>query len=119
MRKKLFYVAAGVLGIAATVLAGEASATDEEGRRTIGAILIELVPWIIVFLIIWFFVFRALRRPQPVNERLMLHMERVEQKYDRIIQLLERLVDRQVRDEDLKGPRDQSRDGAGGSAGSL
>lgn len=107
MRKNLVHVAAGVLGMAVTVLAGEANAADEEGRRTIGAILIDLVPWIIVFLVIWFFVFRALRRPQPVNERLMLHMDRLEQKYDRVIQLLERLVDRPAGDENRKGSQEE------------
>lgn len=99
MRTRHLFVAAGVLGVAAVVFAGELNAVDEKSRRTIASILIELVPWIIVFLVIWFFVFRALRRPQPVNERLMLHMDRLEEKYDRIIQLLERLVDGQARDE--------------------
>ena len=114
MRKNLVYVAAGLLGMAVTVLAGETNAADEEGRRTIGSILIELVPWIIVFLVIWFFVFRALRRPQPVNERLMLHMDRLEQKYDRIIALLERLVERQAGDENRKRSQDEPRGGLGG-----
>ena len=106
MRKNLFCVVAGVLGTAVAVFAGEAITEDGEGGRTIGSILIELAPWVVVFLFIWFFVFRALRRAQPHQERLMLHMERVEQKYDRIIQLLERLVERQTRDEDRKGSRD-------------
>ena len=111
MRKNMFYLVAGVLGVVAAVFAGEADAADEESGRTISSILLGLLPWIVVFVFIWLFV---LRSPRTQQQRLMLHMERVEQKYDRIIQLLEKLVDRQARDEDRNRSQDEPCGGAGG-----
>lgn len=105
MRKNLVCVAAGVLGMAVTVLAGEANGDDGQSESTIFSIVMALIPWIIVFLFIWLVVFRGYKRTQSHQERLTLHMDRVEQKYDRIIALLERLVERQAGDEDVNGRR--------------
>jgi hypothetical protein len=98
MRERLFLAAAGVLGSAAVLFARDANAADGESANTFTSLLVNVVPWIVVFVFIWFFVFKALRRAQPHQERLIQHMEKIEQQYDRIIQLLEKLVDRQPRD---------------------
>jgi hypothetical protein len=96
MRENLFLVVTGVIGPTAALFAGDAGAADGDGTNTITSIVVALVPWVLVILFIWFFVFKQLRGAQGHQERLIKHMERVEQQYDRIIQLLERLVDRQT-----------------------
>jgi len=114
MRRNLFCVVAGVLGMAVTVLAGEANGDDGQSESTILSIVMALIPWIIVFLFIWLVVFRGYKRTQSHQERLTLHMDRVEQKYDRMIALLERLVERQAGDEGRRQSQDEPRGGLGG-----
>lgn len=100
--------------MAVTVLAGEVDGDDGRSESTIFSIVMALIPWIIVFLFIWLVVFRGYRRTQSHQQRLMLHMDRVEEKYDRIIALLERLVERQAGDEGRRQSQDEPRGGLGG-----
>ncbi len=114
MRRNVVYAVSGVLGTAAALLAGEGRTDGGQSEGTITTLLINILPWIVVFVFIWFGVLRALRKQtQPHQQRLMLHMDRIEQKYDRIIDLLERLVDRQARDEDPTRSQDQPRGASG------
>ena len=107
MRENLLYLAAGVLGMGAVALAQETDTANGGNANIFMSCLINIIPWILVIVFIWLFVFKGLKGTQAHQERLMLHMERIEQKYDRIIQLLERLVDEQRRDEDLEGSQDE------------
>ena len=56
--------------------------------------LIALVPWLLIFVFIWFFVFRYLKgNIRKTNEHILRaqqHMDAVEAKLDRLIALNER-----------------------------
>ena len=60
--------------------------------------VVPLIPWLLIFVFIWFFVFRVTRRQSAVNagymERARQHMDAVEAKLDRLITLNERGPDR-------------------------
>jgi hypothetical protein len=60
--------------------------------------LVGLIPWLLIFIFIWYFVFRYLRgNIRRTNEHLVRaqqHMDAVEAKLDRLIALNERSSDR-------------------------
>ncbi len=92
--RRFLLLAAAVMWPATRIMAQGGGAGDPDEPGPFFNFLVNVVPWIVVFAIIWFFVFRILRGAQPHQQRLIQHMERVEQQYDRIIELLEKLVEK-------------------------
>jgi ATP-dependent Zn protease len=52
--------------------------------------LLPLLPWILVFLFVWFIVFRTLRGQNSHMSRAQEHWRNVEAKLDRLIEIAER-----------------------------
>ncbi|GMU22598.1 MAG: hypothetical protein AMXMBFR13_26830 [Phycisphaerae bacterium] len=93
---KRMMLAPAVLMIAAEQVAW---AADEQESANLVELLVSFVPWLLVFLFIWFVLFRKLRggvvdrsRLEQHIERNEEHMQRVEQQNQRIIQLLEQIA---------------------------
>jgi hypothetical protein len=68
-------------------------AQEGRARSTGGDVIREVVP-IIIILVITFLCFRfILKKNKPQQQRWLDHMDRMEQKYDRIIELMEKMID--------------------------
>ncbi len=52
--------------------------------------LLPLIPWVLVFIFVWFFVFRMLRGQNSHMRRAQEHWRAVEAKLDRLIEIAER-----------------------------
>lgn len=52
--------------------------------------LISLIPWVFVFLVVWFAVFRMVRRQNAHMARARDHWQALEAKLDRLIEIAER-----------------------------
>ena len=67
----------------------------QEGKaRSVGGEMIRDVLPIVVILVILFLYFRfILKKNKPQQQRWHDHMDRMEQKYDRIIELMEKMID--------------------------
>lgn len=53
-------------------------------------VVLPLVPWVVVFVFVWFVVFRMLRGQNAQMSRAREHWEAVEKKLDRLIDIAER-----------------------------
>jgi hypothetical protein len=53
----------------------------ENNPNVLGNILLPVVPWLLIFLFIWFFIFRQLRRqsPQPQPKAVPVYLVNPEQ----------------------------------------
>ena len=72
------------------------AAMAEDGRRTATGtqMLVDFLP-MLVFIGLLFLVFRfSMKKTRPYQQRTMEHMDRMEQKYDRIIDLLAKLAEK-------------------------
>ena len=68
----------------------------EESPGLFVNLLVKVFPWLVIFLVLWFFVFRMLKTKAvdrtQIEENLkrsMVHMDRTERQNQRIIELLE------------------------------
>ena len=52
--------------------------------------VVPLIPWIVVFVLVWFVVLRMLRGQNSHMQRAREHWEAVENKLDRLIDIAER-----------------------------
>jgi flagellar biosynthesis/type III secretory pathway M-ring protein FliF/YscJ len=51
--------------------------------------ILPLLPWVIVFIVVWFFVFRLVRRQTGQISQAVEQRRAIQEKLDRIIALLE------------------------------
>ncbi len=91
-------VVAGVIAAVSAQTAWAASEADQT-NGTLVDILLQFFPWLLVFLLIWYVVFRKLKDLRGNSEfyrehvqRSVAHMDRVEQQNERIIALLENIA---------------------------
>lgn len=84
-------VLAAILVLCATGACAEGGGAAPEGGLA-AQLLGGLVPLVLFVLLMWVFLKRAGKGQQSYQQRAAQHMDRIEQKYDRIIQLLEGLL---------------------------
>ena len=74
-------------------------AQSQPANNTLMDSLLALIPWLVLFILIWVFVFRIIRSQTKTNAGYMArakqHMDAVEAKLDRLIELSERRNDGQ------------------------
>ncbi len=97
--KRLAFVA-----ILAGAMAETAWATTpgEDPRGGLMSLFVNLLPWALVFLLIWLGILRPMRGKVVVDAakieenlaRSMVHMDRIEQQNQRIIELLEQIANK-------------------------
>ena len=89
MITKTKWMAAGLLTTAPlTVLA-----QDEEVHGLAYRIIEGVLPVAIIFLILFVFLRFTMKKNRSYQQRAIDHMDRIEQKYDKIIELLGKLTD--------------------------
>ncbi len=83
---KLTYTLIGTLLFAQTTLASG----DDVETSTLATVLANLIPFFIIFGVVFFILRRVTRRNVPYMERAVQHMETIEKQNERIIELLEK-----------------------------
>jgi hypothetical protein len=68
-------------------------AQEGKARSVGGAMIREVFPLVIILMILFVFFRYLLKKNKPQQQRWQDHMDRMEQKYDRIIELMEKMVD--------------------------
>jgi len=73
-----------------------AALAQEEEVHGLGYRIVEgVLPAIIIFGLLLIFLRFTMRKNRSYQQRAVEHMERIEQKYDKIIELLGKLIDKQ------------------------
>jgi hypothetical protein len=73
-----------------------AAMAQEEQTCSLGYRIIEgVLPVIIIFLLLALFLRFTMKKNRSYQQRAIEHMDRIEQKYDRIIELLAKLSEKQ------------------------
>ena len=76
-----------------TLLPFAAMAQDEEVHGTAQRIFESVLPVVIIFLLLYVFARFTMKKNRSYQQRTIEHMDRIEQKYDKIIELLAKLAD--------------------------
>lgn len=83
-----------LFGTGSWILLAATACAQEEGAKPgpVVQFLSSILPVFLIFGCLFFVFRRVLAKQRPYQQRAIEHMDRIEQKYDRIIQLLEKLT---------------------------
>ena len=93
--KRHMMIIAGLFTTIGSAIAQDADQIVVEEAGPVVQLITSLLPVIFVFLILWMVFTLVFRKNRPYQKRAEVHMDRMEMKYDRIIQLLEELTKKQ------------------------
>ena len=90
--KRHMMTIAGLFTTVGSAIAQEADQIVVEESGPVVQLLTSLLPIVFIFLILWLVFTLIFKKQRPYQKRAEVHMDRIEQKYDRIIELLEVLT---------------------------
>lgn len=89
---RLVITIAGLAGAGSFAVAQEAEQAAVQECGPVVQCLTSVLPILFIFLLLWLVLTFTMKKNRPYQKRAQEHMDRMEQKYDRIIELLEKLT---------------------------
>lgn len=72
---------------------GAVMAQEARTRSFVGQLIEGVLPVIIIFFCLWLFLRFTMKKNRNYQQRTLEHMDRIEQQYDKIIELMGKMVE--------------------------
>ena len=91
VQRKVMVMIRRRMGLIVMALVPLAAMAQEGETRSLGTRLLEgVLPIVVIFGVLWL----VMKKNRSYQQRVVEHMDRIEQKYDRIIELLAKLIEK-------------------------